>query len=1140
MRRQASSLIAAGFSSLLAGLACSSGDPTDRAAALAHEPGSGARVAASDGASATTAARALLARYGGPNGVFAADLGAVSAGGTAEPNAASADPSNRSTDVATVELPARADLPATLRDVASGVSLRFALAGSGPVPSTRVDTWTIYRAAGPSASHVVHRAIEGGTEDLVLFEARPAAEHVEYSLDVANVAGLRLVSGVLEFVDAHGVPRLRMSAPYAVDANGVRRDATVTVDDCAVDRDPSAPWNRAVVAPGRASCTVRLDFSDAGRPIAYPLLVDPTWTSTSNTMTMARRAHTATLLGDGTVLVAGGEHPTGTNTTYLKNVDLFDPTTNTFAATGSMTAARSHHAAASLSDGTVLVAGGLNTTGALASSEVFDPKAGTWKALGPLKAARADTQAVLLASGQVLVAGGVDPAQQNPILNSAEHFDPTLGTWTLTTTMQFRRTGHLLTTLPTGQAVAIGGLEVTATADTSSSESYDATKNAWTLGPSMTASRHYLAGATFPDGDILVAGGFDEATAKNLASAELLAKGASAWATAGTLATARAHHTLTALSADAAVATGGVTLQNDATVTTYLKSAELYVAATKSWVALPDLKTARAYHTATALNDGRLLLTGGDGPTGTATTAEFLALDALGAACTADATCASGHCADGVCCSTDCTTSCNACTKAATGEADGTCALVLAGKDPRNDCTDDGSPSCGNDGFCDGAGKCEKYAAKPCTPSACAADADCASGACADGICCDGACTDTCKACTAAKKGSGTDGTCGPVAKGTDPDAECPKEGTGVCAGDALCDGAGACQVPAFGKACATATCADAVTLAAAATCDASGKCTPATTSCIPYRCSAAACTTTCKADADCAPNAHCAGGACSLQGNGTACKTAAQCTSGFCTDGFCCDVACDGQCEACDIKGVECTCTAATDPPHGTRAACNGTGTCAGTCNGSDRTRCSYPTENVSCGPPGCENGSNVTQGCDGIGSCSLIVGKSCSPYTCAGASGDAGDAGAATSCATTCAGDQDCAAGFTCNADGVCFPAGGTVCKGDGVVERADGGTTSCGAYPCTNGACGTSCATSADCAKGASCSHAACTLPKNGSSSGCGCRLASSGGSGSRPNPGAGMAGLITLLGLALRRVRRRNGAPEWSLGPRRHRS
>ncbi|HEX4474174.1 MAG TPA: kelch repeat-containing protein, partial [Polyangiaceae bacterium] len=980
-----------------------------------------------------------------------------------------------------------------------------------------------------------------GTEDLLLFEGRPADEHVEYSLDVAHVAGLRLVSGVLEFMDAHGAPRLRMSPPYAVDANGVRSDATVTVDDCAVDRDPSPPWNRAVVAPGRASCTVRLDFSDAGRPIAYPLLLDPTWTSTSNMMTMARRAHTATLLADGTVLVAGGEHPTGTNTTYLKSVDLFDPTTNTFAATGAMTVVRSHHAAVSLSDGTVLVAGGLNTTGALASSEVFDPKAGTWKALGPLKAARADTQAVLLSSGQVLVAGGMDPAQQNPILNSAEHFDPTLGTWTLTTTMQFRRTGHFLTTLPTGQAVAIGGLEVTATADTSSSESYDAAKNAWTLGPSMTNSRHYLAGATFPDGDILVAGGFDEANVKTLASAELLAKGASAWASAGTLATATAHHTLTALSADAAVATGGVTLQNDTTVTTYLKSAELYVAATKSWVALPDLKTARAYHTATALNDGRLLLTGGDGPTGTATSAEFLALDALGAACTADATCASGHCADGVCCSTDCTTSCNACTKAATGKADGTCALVLAGSDPRNDCTDDGSPSCGNDGFCDGAGKCEKYVAAPCTPSACAADADCASGACADGICCDGACTDTCEACTAAKKGSGTDGTCGPVAKGTDPDAECPKEGTGVCAGDALCDGAGACQVPAFGKACATATCADAVTLAAAATCDASGKCTPATTSCIPYRCSTAACTTTCKADTDCAPNAHCASGACSLQGNGSACKTPAQCTSGFCTDGFCCDGACSGQCEACDIKGVEGTCTAATDPPHGARAPCNGTGTCAGTCGGADRTRCSYPTEHVSCGPPECDNGSNVTQGCDGIGSCSLIVGKSCSPYVCARASSDAGDAGGAASCATTCASDADCAAGFSCNADGVCFPTGGTQCKSDRVVEHADGGTTSCGAYLCTNGACGTSCTTSADCAKSATCSHAACVLPKNGGSGGCGCRLASSGGSGNGSDAGAAMAGLFAMLGLALRRVRRQDyGAPESSQGPRRHRS
>ena len=69
--------------------------------------------------------------------------------------------------------------------------------------------------------------------------------------------------------------------------------------------------------------------------------------------------------------------------------------------------------------------------------------------------------------------------------------------------------------------------------------------------------------------------------------------------------------------------------------------------------------------------------------------------------------------------------------------------------------------------------------------AACTAGAQCASGFCVDGVCCDSACNSVCFACTAAKKGSGVDGVCGPIAFGTDPDNECP--------GAANCNGAGGC-----------------------------------------------------------------------------------------------------------------------------------------------------------------------------------------------------------------------------------------------------------------------------------------------------------------------------------------------------------
>ncbi len=71
--------------------------------------------------------------------------------------------------------------------------------------------------------------------------------------------------------------------------------------------------------------------------------------------------------------------------------------------------------------------------------------------------------------------------------------------------------------------------------------------------------------------------------------------------------------------------------------------------------------------------------------------------------------CASGHCVDGVCCDTACEGDCLACASANTGAPSGTCAPVSAGRDPDDDCQDDGPSSCNDDGTCDGAGECRKY-----------------------------------------------------------------------------------------------------------------------------------------------------------------------------------------------------------------------------------------------------------------------------------------------------------------------------------------------------------------------------------------------------------------------------------------------
>lgn len=86
--------------------------------------------------------------------------------------------------------------------------------------------------------------------------------------------------------------------------------------------------------------------------------------------------------------------------------------------------------------------------------------------------------------------------------------------------------------------------------------------------------------------------------------------------------------------------------------------------------------------------------------------------------------------------------------------------------------------------------------------AACAKSSECAIGFCVDNVCCDVLCADTCSACSSVKKGNGVDGVCGPIALGTDPDAECLETTSNTCGTTGECNGAGACDVYAPGTEC--------------------------------------------------------------------------------------------------------------------------------------------------------------------------------------------------------------------------------------------------------------------------------------------------------------------------------------------------
>ncbi len=194
-----------------------------------------------------------------------------------------------------------------------------------------------------------------------------------------------------------------------------------------------------------------------------------TWMTTGS-LSVARDAHTATLLPNGKVLVAGGLG----SSVVLASAELYDPSFGTWTTTGSMNMARVEHTATLLPNGKVLVAGGVSSTGGvtgccLASAELYDPSTSSWTFTGSMTGARELHTATLLPNGKVLVAGGF--SSSGAPLASAELYDPSLGTWTTTGSLSVARAGHTATLLPNGQVLVAGGQSSTGIS-TASAELY--------------------------------------------------------------------------------------------------------------------------------------------------------------------------------------------------------------------------------------------------------------------------------------------------------------------------------------------------------------------------------------------------------------------------------------------------------------------------------------------------------------------------------------------------------------------------------------------------------------------------------------------------------------------------------------------
>ncbi len=298
------------------------------------------------------------------------------------------------------------------------------------------------------------------------------------------------------------------------------------------------------------------------------------WTTTGS-MSTARFSFTATLLPNGQVLVAGGESIVNNRWASLSSAELYDPSTGTWTTTGSMHTAREQHTATLLQNGQVLVAGGKNLSCCvLASAELYDPSTGTWTTTGSMSTTRDLHTATLLSNGQVLVAGGGNTGCC--VLASAELYDPSTGTWTTTGSMSTTRDLHTATLLSNGQVLVAGGLGPDFLA---SAELYNPSTGTWTTTGSMHTGRDLHTATLLQNGQVLVAGGqpsLNLGCPNDTASAELYNPGTGAWSTTGSLNQARDSQTATLLTNGQVLVAGGQYNEPNCVSDTFLTSAELY------------------------------------------------------------------------------------------------------------------------------------------------------------------------------------------------------------------------------------------------------------------------------------------------------------------------------------------------------------------------------------------------------------------------------------------------------------------------------------------------------------------------------------------------------------------------------------
>ena len=328
-------------------------------------------------------------------------------------------------------------------------------------------------------------------------------------------------------------------------------------------------------------------------------------------MSVARRAHTTTLLTSGKVLVTGGRD----NTIVHATCELYDPDTETWSMTGSMASPRIRHTATRLTindTDVVFVLGGSSTTNfdPIPAIEYYNATSGGWRTVvNPMRQGRFSHTTTLLLDGRLFSVGGQSNTSR---LASAEIFDPTALTSQVVGSLKIARYEHTAAIISiSGNVLVTGGMTSPGNVDLASCELFNINSHSWSLMANLSIARSFASMVSLMpvSSSILITGG--RATNISTSFVQLYNPLTNTLSSSSSMNVNRYLHTSTLMYFQATafvLIVGGYD-----TSQTGINAVQLYVPANSTWLNISDLNTGRGRHTATLLagSPPSVLVTGG-------------------------------------------------------------------------------------------------------------------------------------------------------------------------------------------------------------------------------------------------------------------------------------------------------------------------------------------------------------------------------------------------------------------------------------------------------------------------------------------------------------------------------------------------